>query len=93
MKVGLSGKFITYNVREFSFGGLLYILVSIDNPFLTLRVWIYSVVNDGHIDAYQVQYVEVGYDAEVEEEMRKNGHTTDMLRQWLLENSAHPNLW
>ena len=89
----LSGKFITYNVREFSFGGLLYILVSVDNPFLSLRVWIYSVVNDGHITAYQVQYVEVGYDAEGEEEMRKNGDNIDMLRQWLLENSAYSNLW
>ena len=89
----LGGKFITFNVREFSFGGLLYILVSVDNPFLSLRVWIYSVVNDGHITAYQVQYVEVGYDAEGEEEMRKNGDNIDMLRQWLLENSAHQNLW
>ena len=83
-------------MREFSFGGLLYILVSIDNPFLSLRVWIYSVVNDGHITAYQVQYVGVwydGYDAGDEEEMRESGLTKEMVRQWLLENSAHPNLW
>lgn len=84
-KARLSGKFLAMHVREFTFGGLLYKVTPIDDSALLLDVWIYSVVDDdGHISAYQVQYVEVVTD--FEEDMRKEGITKEDMRKVLLEH-------
>ena len=90
----LRGKFIAFSVREFSFGGLLYDLIPIDDPSLILEVWIYSIVEDnGHIDEYLVEHVDVAMD--IEEMMREKGYTIDkdVMRQALLENCVMVNLW
>ena len=87
----LRGKFLVFNVRAFSFGGLLYLLVPIDDPYLLLHVWIYSTIDDGHINEYQVQYVLVSL--YFEEMYREEGVPEDTFRQWLLEYVASPNLW
>ena len=89
----LRGKFIVFNARKFLFGGLLYILIPIDEPALFLRVWIYSTVNDSHIDEYLVEHVEV--DGDYEEELIEEGYTIDkdVMRQVLLENCAYTDLW
>ena len=87
----LRGKFLVFNVRAFSFGGLLYLLVPIDDPYLLLHVWIYSTIDDGHINEYQVQYVLVSM--YFEEMYREEGVPEDTFRQWLLEYVASPNLW
>ena len=81
-RLSVSGKFAVYALRPFLFGGLLYALISIDDPGLSLKVWIYSTVNDSHIDEYLVEYVEVH---DLEEE---NGKLIDKdkARQYLLEN-------
>ena len=56
-----------------------------------LKVWIYSTVKDnGHINAYQVQYVGVAQD--IEEMLREKGISKDTLRQRLL-NAPWPDLW
>ena len=90
----LSGKFFVRHVREFPFGGLLYRLIPIDDPSLELKVWIYSTIeDDGHIDEYQVQHIEVEKD--LEEKMREYGITKDSARQKLLEvtEELRANLW
>ena len=87
----LRGKFLVFNVRAFSFGGLLYLLVPIDDPYLLLHVWIYSTIDDGHINEYQVQYVLVSL--YFEEMFKEKGVPEDTLRQGLLEYVASPNLW
>ena len=87
----LRGKFLVFKVRAFSFGGLLYLLVPIDDPYLLLHVWIYSTIDDGHINEYQVQYVLVSL--YFEEMFREEEVPKDTLRQWLLEYFASPNLW
>ena len=90
----LRGKFIAASVREFMFGGLLYGLIPIDDPSLILEVWIYSTVEDnGHIDEYLVEHVDVAMD--IEEMMREKGYTIDkdVMRQTLLEMCVKANLW
>ena len=90
----LRGKFFVRHVREFPFGGLLYRLISIGDPSLVLKVWIYSTIeDDGHIDEYQVQHIEVEKD--LEEKMREHGITKDSARQKLLEitEELRANLW
>ena len=90
----LSGKFVVFQVRVSWFGGLLYTLIPIDEPSLFLRVWIYSTVNDSHIDEYLVEYVEV--DSDPEEELREKGDTIDkdVMRQVLLEHFVYSDdLW
>ena len=77
----LSGKFVVFQVRVSWFGGLLYTLIPIDEPSLFLRVWIYSTVNDSHIDEYLVEHVEVH---DLEEETGKL-IDKDKARQYLLE--------
>ena len=81
-RLSVSGKFAVYAMRPFSFGGLLYALISIDDPGLSLHVWIYSTVNDGHIDEYLVEHVEVH---DLEEE-KGELIDKDKARQYLLEN-------
>ena len=87
----LRGKFIVSSVKEFPFGGLLYTLIPIDEPALFLRVWIYSTVNDSHIDDYLVEHVEVERDFEEEYTIDEGGK--DVLRQTLLEHCANTDLW
>ena len=90
----LRGKFIAASVREFMFGGLLYGLIPIDDPSLILEVWIYSTVEDnGHIDEYLVEHVDVAMD--IEEMMREKGYTIDkdVMRQTLLEMCVKADLW
>ena len=87
----LRGKFFASQVREFPFGGLLYTLIPIDEPALFLRVWIYSTVNDSHIDEYLVEHVEVERDFEEEYTIDEVGK--DVLRQALLEYIEGAYLW
>ena len=86
----LRGKFVVFQVRVFWFGGLLYEFISVDDPCLMLFVWIYSIVDDGHIDEYMVEYVEV---RDMEEELRGSGILNkDEIRLFLLESYPHPLL-
>ena len=80
-RLSVSGKFAVYALRPFLFGGLLYALISIDDPGLSLLVWIYSTVNDSHIDEYLVEHVEVH---DLEEE-KGELIDKDKARQYLLK--------